>query len=510
MVSFKAAALALVTLGSARAQFDNPVPKWTATFRPMLDNTGLVWAPDDSAVYATSSDGAVALFSPDDGTLLGEFQPSGDGTVPFSCNGEVDFNSAGDTVIYAVTEGDSCKVYALGHGSLDVKWESPELAGACEGTPRYADEDAYVFVTHNAADGSAGRFSVLDTAAGATVIYTTEVTEGPFGPFGFYPSPFPGGNYGAGAGNTNDLAVWGLKPSPSATGGENGGVWAFQMPPTTALGGPNVTKIVETTSWRHTSPPLIANMGQWAYWLVSRSAIRAWYSSPWTVGADGEYSFDRGVPSFKAAPYTPASNGDVPTIMCGGPADASFACMDATNIVPSEEGGAPLWSVNTTGTGVYGDPVMSPDYSRVYWADNAGLVSSADPNTGMDGWTAPAGVILEANPVLSSDGGRLFFADVTGIIACWDVAETTLPVPAPPVPGPGAPAPAPSMESLAPSSDGTGGGADTSMPTVAGAGGGPPGAPPTPAGGGGTPTSAGSSVAVFSVIAASIVAALFL
>jgi hypothetical protein len=37
---------------------------------------------------------------------LGEFQPSGDGTVPFSCNGEVDFNSAGDTVIYAVTEGD--------------------------------------------------------------------------------------------------------------------------------------------------------------------------------------------------------------------------------------------------------------------------------------------------------------------------------------------------------------------------------------------------------------------
>ncbi len=43
---------------------------------------------------------------------------------------------------------------------------------------------------------------LLDTAAGATVFYTTEVTEGPFGPFGFYPSPFPGGNYGAGSGNT--------------------------------------------------------------------------------------------------------------------------------------------------------------------------------------------------------------------------------------------------------------------------------------------------------------------
>jgi hypothetical protein len=125
----------------------------------------------------------------------------------------------------------------------------------------------------------------------------------------------------------------------------------------------------------------------------------------------------------------------------------------------------------------------------------------------MDGWNATSGVILEANPVLSSDGGRLFFGDVTGNIVCWDVAETTLPVPAPPVPGPGAPAPAPSMESLAPSSDGT------LMPTIPGSGGNPPDAP-TPAGGGGggggqTPTSAGSSVAVFSVIAASIVAALF-
>jgi hypothetical protein len=69
----------------------------------------------------------------------------------------------------------------------------------------------------------------------------------------------------------------------------------------------------------------------------------------------------------------------------------------------------------------------------------------------MDGWTASSGVTLETNPVLSSDGGRLFFGDVTGNIACWDVAETTLPVPAPPVPGPGAPAPAPSMEGLAPS-----------------------------------------------------------
>jgi hypothetical protein len=107
MAFSKAAVLALAAIGSVKAQFAEPVPKWTATFLPMLDNNGLVWAPDDSSVYATSSDGTVGLFNPDDGTSLGTFQPPGDGTVPFTCNGEVSFNSVGDTIIYAVSEGDS-------------------------------------------------------------------------------------------------------------------------------------------------------------------------------------------------------------------------------------------------------------------------------------------------------------------------------------------------------------------------------------------------------------------
>lgn len=315
-----------------------------------------------------------------------------------------------------------------------------------------------------------------------------------------------------------------LKPSPGATTGEAGGAWAFQMPPATAIGGPTVTKILETTGWRHTAPPLLASMGQYAYWMISRSAIRAWYGSAFTIGADGEFSFGRGNPAFKAAPYTGAINGDSPTILCGGPADAEFACMDATNI--NEASGPPLWTVATGGTGVYGDPVMSPDFSRVYWMDDAGLVSSADPSTGGDGWTAPTGVSLLANPVMSSDGGRLFFADVSGTIVCWDVAETTLPAaPLPPAGGPTT-APQPTAESVAPPTDAPSSApsaegdtrapsmspAPTESPTVTPApvegGGAEPTAAssPTPAG---DPTSASSSVAVFSVIAASIVAALF-
>lgn len=110
-MAYPKATLALVALiGSSKAQtefFDAPQPTWTTTFLPMADNNGIVWAPDDSLIYATSSDGTLGLFNPDDGTLYNQFQPSGDGTTPFFCTGEVSFNSAGDTVIYAVTEGDT-------------------------------------------------------------------------------------------------------------------------------------------------------------------------------------------------------------------------------------------------------------------------------------------------------------------------------------------------------------------------------------------------------------------
>lgn len=95
--------------GPAEAQtvlYDAPINKWVTTFLPMLDNNGLVWAPDDLRLYATSVDGTVAALDPDNGTIAWTFQPTGDGTIPFSCNGEASFAADGSSVIYAVTEGD--------------------------------------------------------------------------------------------------------------------------------------------------------------------------------------------------------------------------------------------------------------------------------------------------------------------------------------------------------------------------------------------------------------------
>jgi len=96
-----------MTRSASTVYRDSPVPIWTLAFLPMADNNGLVWALDNSLLYATSSDGTVGAFNPDTGELYNSFQPTGDGTVPFSNNSEVDFLSDGSTFIYAVMEGDN-------------------------------------------------------------------------------------------------------------------------------------------------------------------------------------------------------------------------------------------------------------------------------------------------------------------------------------------------------------------------------------------------------------------
>lgn len=341
------------------------------------------------------------------------------------------------------------KVHALSHPHGDLLWSSPPLEGACEGTPYYTSDGAYVFVTHNSVGGTVGHFSVLDTAAAS--VYYSYSQPNPFGPFAFNRDNFPGGNYGAGAGNMNDLAVWGYKPTPGATSGEQGSSFAFQMPPATSIVGPTVTTLLNVTSWRHTAAPLLAARGQELYWFVSRSKVRAWTGTRFSAGADAEADFNRGSPPFKAAPYTPVVNDEAnPTIMCGGPANEEFTCLSTTELGGVENNTmTTLWSISL-GTGlIYGDPLMSTGGDRVYFADSSGIVSAADPATGALAWSAPTGVVIQANPELSSDGARFYFAEVGGAISCWEVAQNTL---APVALPPRNPTAAPTvMDSMAPS-----------------------------------------------------------
>lgn len=328
-----------------------------------------------------------------------------------------------------MSEGQTtCRVHALSHPHGEPLWSSPPLEGACEGTPYYTSDGTKVFVNHNSAGGTVGHFTVLDENAGSPSIMYSFTQARPFGPFAFNRDNFPGGNYGAGAGNMNDLAIWGNKPSPAATSGEQGSTYAFQMPPPTAVTGPVVTTLLNITSWRHTAPPLLAARGQQLYWFVSRSKVRAWIQIRFSAGADAEADFDRGTLAFKAAPYTPVVNDELnPTIMCGGSAAEEFACLSTTNVSVVDNMMQVLWNITLGAGTVYGDPLMSTMGDRVYFADTAGVVRAADPASGAIAWQSETGVNIQANYELSSDGARFFFADTGGTIVAWEVGERTLP-----------------------------------------------------------------------------------
>ena len=97
--------LAVVALAGAvqgQTSFLNaPGRKWKASFSPMGQGNGIVVAPNNDAVYATSSNGSVGAFSPDDGSKLWTFNAPSDGLIG---NGEVSVAVDGSYLVYGYTE----------------------------------------------------------------------------------------------------------------------------------------------------------------------------------------------------------------------------------------------------------------------------------------------------------------------------------------------------------------------------------------------------------------------
>lgn len=351
-----------------------------------------------------------------------------------------------------------------------------------------------VFVIHNS-DDTVGNFDVLDASDGSS-IYTFANANGPFSPMGFYPDPSPGGNYPAGERNENSIALWGYKPSPTAQTGENGGTWAFQMPLPNNINGPNATELIAygLTDWRNTAAPLIAASGQQAYWLVSRSKVRAWINVTWVVGGDGSADFDRGVPPFRAAPYTAAVNDlENPTIMCGGSAASQISCSNTADF------NATIWLNDITPSLIFADPLFSVGATRLYWVSDTGNIAATDPATGTVLWSADTGVDIEANFALSSDGAFMYFADITGNVIAWQLAESSLAtvgpmVPMPTTSGAGEPTSSPMPSGMSDTDSPTS--LDTSSPS-AGLGSAAPSSPPS-----GATTLAVSSVVIAAFVGA--------
>jgi hypothetical protein len=224
------------------------------------------------------------------------------------------------------------------------------------------------------------------------------------------------------------------------------------------------------------------------FWCVSRSKIKGWIDVLFSAASNGGVEFGRGNPTYKAASYTPAvDNMEDPSIVCGGAADSSFACMEPTSNYTI------LWQNNLTAGVIAANPLFSTEGDRIYYVADDGIFYSVNPMDGMEFWNAPTGVTIQANFAMTSDGAYLFFGDSSGNILAWQIAESDL----------GGVTVTPPQEDTASPSGSSAPGAESSVPMPPTTVGAPTTAPaPTP-----TSTSGAASMAVFSVIVASVVTA---
>lgn len=409
------------------------------------------------------------------------------------------------------------------------------LPGHCSGDPKIGTDGKYIYINSNSDAGSSGHFNLIST--NGTVLFTSEnddATDFPFGPVGCYNKPIQGA-YAGGEANWNDICVWGSTLLPDTASVYFGATYAFQMsfdqtaPFAIRPLLPNDSRGLAGPEWQVVSAPLLTNEGLDAYWSVSRGQFRAWVGAP---GQEGTYFDRRAVVSQKSFPsaqprFIPNKNTLVKT---SASPPQLFAGLASQNFVSMDFELNEVW-VNPTVSLVLAEARVSPDNERIYYTQQAGDITSANTADGEINWAVSIGSFTMSEFSMSPDGGTLYLGTTQGKIVAWDVglpppseapSEVPSDVPsAAPSRGPSPPTLfpsfAPSDKSEAPSLAPTGARSDLPVPTDAPVVP-PPDAPvkaptdtpvqlPTEAP---TPTSGAFSIPVFSVLAGSIAAVLFL
>jgi len=444
----------------AQKQLTEPV-ELAKGFGPKLTSANeckIIDASPVSMLVCTSEEGILTAYDPASVTSqLGRFGEQ----FPSGLLGEtgVAFSEASNTIMYGTTlgEGDSrqCRIHAVSATTeLDGKWSSVILDGGCSGTPVISSDGAYVFVTHNF--NTTGFFTILNGDDG-TIFWEHEDSTQPLSPPGIYHNPIFG-NYGGGAGNTNDIVVFANKPFDGESGVGNAGMYGFQFPIafTGSKDGLSVITLRELdgdAAWQAITPPTITDGGRRMYWGVSRSQIRGW---PWLDDRDtfdrsapeslGFARADRPLPKSQPIYAKVATTKDVDNeIIFTGSAKNLFTALDRNFNV--------LWQVELDSP-VLHEAQVSPDDSVVYFVEEVGIAYAYKIADGTKLWEKPVDQAgIAAGYTLSLDGSTLYLAaHSSGILYSYQVAEVES-TPAPvqdPTLAPVSPTLAPVSPTLAP------------------------------------------------------------
>ena len=414
------------TTNAKLAYFNTPQSKYDPLSVPSVGpGCGAFVTPDDQTVIVTSSNSQVSAFDVKSGNPIFSYNPSDEDRKgnPTFCTSGVAFGAFGETSYFVTgisygfqnTAKTYCQIVAL-YPDGSQFWKSTVFDGACSGTPVIGEEGRRVYFTRNTATN--GSFTVLSADLNGTVYYNNYTQPRPFAPPGIFRHPAEG-YYQGGAGNTNDLVIFGSTAFYGESSVGTGSLYAFQSALAGALS--SVTLINNSSSWYTFSPPKITNYGYNMYMTVSRNQFRAW------VGGAGDktnqfnrfstttVAFPRGTPAW-VAPAASVALSSSPTepMVFGG--DAGNLMIGYTFDMKE------MWKVATNST-IYAEAKVSPLDDRVYWVEENGMVHASNVTTGKDFWSMKlSNAPVRSSFAQTSDGSTLFFTDIAGDVFAFNVA----------------------------------------------------------------------------------------
>lgn len=414
------------TTNAKLGYFGTPQSKYDPLSVPSVGpGCGAFVTPDDQMLIVTSSNSQVSAFDVKSGNPIFSYNPSDEDRNgnPTFCTSGVAFGAlnASNYFVTGISYGFQntaktyCQIVALRPDGSQF-WKSDVFDGACSGTPVIGEEGRRVYFTRNTATN--GSFTVLSADLNGTVYYNNYTQPRPFAPPGIFRHPAEG-YYQGGAGNMNDLVIFGSTAFYGESSVGFGSLYAFQNPLAGAQS--SVTLINNASSWYTFSAPKITNYGYNMYMTVSRNQFRAW------IGGAGDknnqfnrfstttVAFPRGSPAWvaPAASVALSSNPTEPMVFGG---DAGKLMIGYTFDMKE------MWKVTTNST-IYAEAKVSPQDDRVYWVEENGMVHASNVTTGKDFWSMKlANAPVRSSFAQTSDGSTLFFTDVAGDVFAFDVA----------------------------------------------------------------------------------------
>jgi len=333
--------------------------------------------------------------------------------------------------------------------SGSVIFQSAQITGMVADTPVMDSDGTHVVVTHNV-DGLRGLLSVFYIPANVPgqalpplitqdYIPVTGLNETgaqrPFSPVGFYHNPIAGW-YDGGVTNTNDMFVWAWDTERTAESISEGQMFVLQFP-TNYVPGDGSALSLQTmggqTDWHASTPPTLSSRGIDMHWSATGSKFNCWIGQEGLARSyfsrirAGQFSTTRG-----QRPFSPRmSSRTQPTVG----SDRVFGAGANTQIWSNSLAFDDTQTQETNDL-VAADLILSLDETRVIYATmesltNDGEVVMVRANNLQQIWTiaVPFGVLGEL--ALSPDGTRLYFANAIGEISAYEIAENNSPTSSP-------------------------------------------------------------------------------